>query len=149
MIVFELICTEGHRFEGWFASGEAFERQRAGGLLACPMCSTASIEKLPSARIRRQGQRDAPGELPASHSAPRQLAEAKAPKITLDGVIDHLLRNTEDVGPAFPEEARRIHYEESPRRGIRGTASRDDVEALAEEGIAVLRLPIPPAEDWH
>ncbi len=61
MIVYELICADEHRFEGWFASAEAFERQRDSGLVACPVCSSAAVEKLPSARIRR-GSQPAPEE---------------------------------------------------------------------------------------
>ncbi|HEX6007266.1 MAG TPA: DUF1178 family protein [Burkholderiales bacterium] len=58
-------------------------------------------------------------------------------------LIDHIIENTEDVGPAFPEEARKIHYGESEERRIRGTASTQDVEALREEGIEVAALPVP------
>jgi hypothetical protein len=69
--------------------------------------------------------------------------------VTLASFVDQILQNTEDVGARFPEEARRIHYEEAPRRGIRGTASREEAEALADEGIAVVPLPIPPPEEWQ
>jgi hypothetical protein len=147
MIVFELICAEEHRFEGWFASAEAFERQRDSGLLVCPVCSSAAVEKLPSARIRRGGQ-SAPQEKASSASAP-QNAVAQRATMTLASFIDQVLQNTEDVGARFPEEARKIHHEEAPRRGIRGIASREEAEALADEGIAVFPLPIPPTEDWQ
>lgn len=69
--------------------------------------------------------------------------------MTLASFIDQVLQNTENVGARFAEEARKIHREETPRRGIRGTASREDAEALADEGIAVFPLPIPPSEDWQ
>jgi hypothetical protein len=150
MIVFDLICAEDHRFEGWFASSEAFERQRLSGLVACPVCASGAVEKLPSARIRRGAQpgaqEQAPAVPPAAKPAP---AASGGPAMTLASFIDHVLLNTEDVGLRFPEEARKIHREEAPRRAIRGTASREDAEALAEEGIPVLQLPIPPASDWH
>jgi hypothetical protein len=148
MIVYELICAAEHRFEGWFVSAEAFERQRESGLLGCPVCSSPAVEKLPSARIRR-GAPAAPEEKPASVPAVDQTAVAQRSTMTLAGFVDHVLRNTEDVGARFPEEARKIHNEQAPRRGIRGVASREDAEALAEEGIAVLPLPIPPREDWQ
>jgi hypothetical protein len=144
MIVYELVCAEEHRFEGWFASGEAFERQRDSGLLVCPVCASAAVEKLPSARIRR-GTQPAPQDKPPSKPA----TEAQGGTVTLASFIDQILRQTEDVGACFPEEARRIHYDEAPRRGIRGTASREEAEALAEEGIPVVPLPIPPREDWQ
>jgi hypothetical protein len=63
--------------------------------------------------------------------------------------IDHVLQNTEDVGRAFPEEARKIHRAEAPKRGIRGTATREETEALTEEGIQVVALPIPPRSEYH
>jgi hypothetical protein len=146
MIVYELICAEEHRFEGWFASGEAFERQRETGLLACPVCASAVVEKLPSARIRR-GAGAQPSESPSVPSAVKPPAASQGGTVTLASFIDHILRHTEDVGARFPEEARRIHYEEAPRRGIRGTASREDAEALADEGIDVFALPISPPEE--
>jgi hypothetical protein len=150
MIVYELICADEHRFEGWFASAEAFERQRESGLVTCPVCAASAVEKLPSARIRRGVQSAAAAEerVPAAGAS----AETPVPQrqaVTLASFIDHVLQNTEDVGRRFPEEARRIHYEEAPRRGIRGVANRDEAEALAEEGIAVLPLPIPTPEDWQ
>ena len=142
MIVFELICAEEHRFEGWFGSGEEFERQRAGGLLACPICVSADVRKLPAAKIRRPGT-DAPT---AGEPAPAPGAQKE---VTLAAFLEHVLKSSEDVGRRFPEEARKIHYEESPRRSIRGVASREEAEALADEGIPVFSLPIPPQGDWH
>jgi len=147
MIVFELICTDEHRFEGWFGSAEAFEHQRKAGLLVCPVCSSAAVEKLPSARIRR-GPHSAPQEMPSSASASHN-AVAQRSTMTLASFIDQVLRSTEDVGARFPEEARKIHREEAPRRGIRGITSPEEAEALADEGIAVFPLPIPPPEEWQ
>ncbi len=149
MIVFELICAQEHRFEGWFASTEAFDAQRDSGLIECPVCASGAVERLPSARIRR-GARPEEQVVAAPPPVPAQPApDSGRQTVTLAAFIDHVLRNTEDVGPRFPEEARKIHYEEAPPRGIRGVASREESEALAEEGIAVLPLPIPPAGDWH
>jgi len=146
MIVYELICTDEHRFEGWFASAEAFDRQRGSGLVACPVCSSAAVEKLPSARIRR-GVQPGPEERPLATPMPRQAPLAQRATMTLASFVDHVLQNSEDVGARFPEEARKIHYEEAPRRGIRGIASREEAEALVEEGIAVLPLPIPTPDE--
>ena len=146
MIVYELICADEHRFEGWFASAEAFERQRESGLVACPVCSSGAVEKLPSARIRRGTQLE---ERPPAAPVAKQPLPAQRPTMTLASFVDHVLQNSEDVGSRFPEEARKIHYEEAPRRGIRGVASREEAEALAEEGISVLPLPIPAPEDWQ
>jgi hypothetical protein len=148
MIVYELICVAEHRFEGWFASAEAFARQQEAGLLVCPVCSSAAVEKLPSARIRR-GAQPTPQEPQAVPAARQPGPAAKHTTMTLASFIDRVLQSTEDVGASFPEEARKIHYEEAPRRGIRGVASREEAEALADEGIAVFPLPIPLPEDWQ
>ncbi|HZF20479.1 MAG TPA: DUF1178 family protein [Burkholderiales bacterium] len=139
MIVFELICRDRHRFEGWFASAEDFEGQKGRGLLACPVCGGSHVEKLLTAKIGRaesaeQTQSPAP-QAPDS----RKLRE----------MIDTILLNTEDVGKEFPAEARRIHRKEARDRNIRGVATGEETRDLLEEGIAVMPLPIPPREDWH
>jgi hypothetical protein len=149
MIVYELICVEEHRFEGWFASAEAFAHQRESGLLACPVCSSPAVEKLPSARIRRGAQPAPEAPQTSPPAATQQAPVANRSTMTLASFIDRVLQSTEDVGARFPEEARKIHYEEAPRRGIRGVASREEAEALADEGIAVFPLPVPPPEDWQ
>jgi hypothetical protein len=148
MIIFELICGGQHRFEGWYASGEDFEQQRSNGLLACPVCASDSVAKVLTAKLGRSGEGAA--ALPESGQEP-QPAPRGPVKATVAAFVDFVLRNTEDVGRAFPEEARRIHREEAPRRGIRGLASPEEVESLQEEGISVLSvaLPIPPREDFH
>jgi len=142
MIVFELVCPDRHRFEGWFASAGDFESQKAHGLLSCPVCSDSSIEKLLTAKIGKpEAEAQANNTLPAAPAAvqPRNLNE----------LIEYVLLNTENVGKEFPSEARRIHYKEVPQRGIRGLATGEETQELLEEGIAVLPLPIPPRRDWH
>lgn len=151
MIVFELICTGHHRFEGWFASGGDFDSQKGRGLLECPVCGDSGIEKLPTAKIRRQEGAPAPAKaLPAPAAAE---AAASAPAVpdapTLQQMINFVLANTENVGKDFAEEARKIHYKEAPERHIRGTATREQTEELLDEGIAVMPLPIPNPKDWH
>lgn len=141
MIVFELACARQHRFEGWFASAEDFDRQSRDGLLSCPMCADREIEKRPSARIGGFAVPQAPATAPAQAAAP-SAGE-------LIRMLDEILARTEDVGTRFAEEARRIHYEEVHARPIRGVATRDETEALLEEGIGVLPLPVPPREDWN
>lgn len=144
MIVFELICSERHRFEGWFASGEDFESQRARGLLSCPVCSDSSIEKLLTAKIGTS-------EVAAAHeekALPVPAKQAERPR-NLNELIDYVLLNTENVGEKFPSEARRIHRKEIPHRNIRGVATHEETEELLEEGVAVLPLPIPRRSGWH
>lgn len=142
MIVFDLGCDNAHRFEGWFASTAEFERQREGQLLSCPLCGSTSINRLvTAARVNtgRSGRMSQEAETP--NEAP-QYANFDAGRLLK--LITHIVENTEDVGSAFPEEARKIHYKESPERHIRGSASADEVDALREEGIEVVALPLPP-----
>lgn len=140
VIVFNLGCENHHRFEGWFASGEDFERQLKQKLVTCPVCGSGGVARLPhAARIKSGGER-APRPAPAT---PGGQQYANMGREVLTKLIEHIIENTEDVGPEFPEEARKIHYREAPERRIRGTASREEVEALKDEGIEVIALPIP------
>lgn len=147
MIIFELICDDAHRFEGWFASPEEYERQEAASLLSCPVCASSSVRRLPSARIRKPAA-GSPSQSPKPTPATAG-SDTGAREVALASFLEHVLASTEDVGRRFPEEARRIHYEETPRRAIRGIATRDETRELAEEGIPVLPLPIPTRGDMH
>jgi hypothetical protein len=142
MIVFDLICKDQHRFEGWFASGEDFTSQKSRGLLACPVCGGAHVEKLPAAKIRKQAE----SAVPAPASA---VQAGKTEQVDVLRIIDYILTHSEDVGKGFAEEARRIHYQETPQRSIRGVATRTETEELHEEGIPVFSLPIPPQDRWN
>lgn len=147
MIVFDLTCTQNHRFEGWFASPDEYARQEATGLLACPICGTSTVRKVPSSKVRTTAVTEpprgatAPGSGRANGSSPQQVA--------LASFIEQIVARTEDVGRAFPEEARKIHYEEVPRRPIRGVATREEARELLDEGIPVVSLPIPPRGETH
>ena len=138
MIIFDLACTHGHRFEGWFGSGDDFAQQQSRGLVRCPVCDVAHVERLPSARVAVP--KGAPAQ-PAAPSTPNENAVAGIPA-ELIAKLREVVRNTENVGPRFPEEARKIHYEEVPARAIRGQASAEEAQALRDEGIDF--APIPP-----
>ena len=143
MIVFNLGCENSHRFEGWFASSKDFEQQLEGKLVACPLCGSAGVVRMPHTSHIRTGGKDrgrTPGVSPAG-TVSQQYANVGSE--LLARLVAHVVENTEDVGAAFPEEARKIHYRELPDRRIRGTASREEVEALKDEGIEVVALPIP------
>ncbi len=141
MIVFDLGCDNDHRFEGWFASSEDFERQRKERQLSCPLCGSLQISRLVTAARLNTGHAAQPAEAPAGDK-PAQYANFDGARMLK--LISHIVDNTEDVGRAFPEDARRIHYRESPERHIRGTASTKEVDALRDEGIEVVALPLPP-----
>lgn len=141
MIVFDLGCENGHRFEGWFASSTDFEHQTGRKLVSCPLCGNSGITRLPHAsHIRTAGKERAPH---AESASPGVQQYANVGADLMSKVIEHVISHTEDVGTAFPEEARKIHYREAPERRIRGTASRDEVDSLREEGIEVVALPVP------
>ena len=139
MKVLNLRCAHDHRFEGWFGSDDDYVSQAERGLVACPMCDDKAITRLPSApRLNVSKQRnDAADSRP-----PADVSLSKVQGQWLHAVRE-MLRNTEDVGDRFPEEARRIHYGESQERGIRGRASREDAEALRDEGIEVVAVSVP------
>ena len=136
MKVLNLGCAHEHRFEGWFASDDDFTSQHERGLVECPLCGDKSIARLPSApHLNVSKQRD--NVVVHDTESQRQSRWMQA--------VRELMKNTEDVGERFPEEARRIHYGEVEQRGIRGRASAEDTEALREEGIEVLALAVPEA----
>ena len=140
MIVFDLQCAHGHAFEGWFDSGDAFERQLASDLVRCPVCDVPSVTRVPSARVSvSRGDAAAP-------SVPETVA-GLPPEVLKK--LREAVRNTENVGRRFPEEARKIHYEEVPHRPIRGVATPDEAKELADEGVDF--APIPPllSRDEH
>ena len=141
MIVFNLGCENNHRFEGWFASNEDFERQIERKLVTCPTCGNANVSRLLHASHIKTGTKERMTRAEARAASSQQYANVGSE--VLSRLVEHIIENTEDVGAAFPEEARKIHYQETPDRRIRGTASRDEVEALKDEGVEVVALPIP------
>lgn len=147
MIVFDLLCSGGHRFEGWFNSADDFASQKKRNLLLCPTCSSAGVERVPSATRANLGAQP-PKEAPKQPAITPDM-EGKDPfaiaQILYSRMLDELLTNSEDVGKEFPAEARKIFYQEAPARSIRGQASKEEHDDLVEEGIPVARLPVPPS----
>jgi hypothetical protein len=138
MKVLDLQCPDGHRFEGWFASVDDFESQLSRKLVECPMCGATHVTRLPSApRLNLSGASETPKASPREQAIQLQAHAMR--------VIREVLEKTENVGDRFAEEARRIHYNEAPSRNIRGVASAEDAQALVEEGIDVMPLPVPAA----
>jgi len=151
MIIFELCCAHGHRFEGWFASGDEFARQQERSLVTCPICDDAHVERLPSARVSvpKGAARD---NAPAAEAGEeRNDVQNAALGLPADAIakLREIVRNTENVGRRFPEEARKIHYREVEPRAIRGQASRDEAQALVDEGIDFASLPPFLTGDSH
>lgn len=139
MKVLDLRCEHDHRFEGWFGSEDDFVSQLERQLVECPMCGAKSITRLPSApRLNVSGLREAAAA--ASNEPTDAVVTGQAHWLR---AVRKMLEQTEDVGERFAEEARRIHYGETPERGIRGRATRDEAQALREEGIDVVSVPLP------
>jgi len=147
MIVFDLLCGAGHRFEGWFGSAADFSTQKAADQLSCPSCGSSKVERIPSAARFNLGAAAPRAPEPTPQKTPEM--EGKDPfaiaQMLYSRMLDELLTKTEDVGKAFAAEARKIHYEEAPARPIRGQATDAEHDELLEEGIPVARLPIPPS----
>ncbi len=172
VFVADLHCENGHAFEGWFASSDELASQKERGLLSCPVCGSHEVSRRPSATrlnvsalkadrlgLARQGEAGmaaaAPatvGEVGPSQVAPHAAKAEEAPQTqqalaTLQTMywqaVRHVMANTEDVGERFVQEVREMHQGEAPARPVRGQASPEDREALREEGIEVMSLPIP------
>ena len=149
--VFDLQCDHGHLFEGWFGSHEDYDSQEARGLVTCPVCQSGSVVKRLSAPHLNVGHFSDAQAMPASSASDagsRELVTATPESgqlVQLQAAIlqqmREFIRKTENVGDRFADEARRIHEGSADERPIRGVATHEEREALAEEGIAVVALP--------
>ena len=148
MIVYDLICTDGHRFEGWFGSSADFDDQRARGLLGCPACGSSEITKAPMAPAvpakgnARQEVLPPATQPMANTPMPPQVQQALA---TLARMQTEALKNSTWVGDKFAEETRKMHYGERDEAPIHGQATVSEAKALIEEGVPVAPLPFPVA----
>lgn len=147
MIVFDLACSHGHRFEGWFASSAAFADQQVRSLLVCPECGSAKVDKAPMtpAVPRKGNQRVEPQNRPmANRPLPPEAAEAIARLARLQA---EALKHSRHVGDNFAEDVRAMHYGERAEEPIHGNASLEQARDLLDEGIAVAPLPFPVVQD--
>jgi hypothetical protein len=148
-----LVCDHRHSFESWFADSAAYDKQRKRGLVTCPQCGSAKVEKaimapqLANTKKRRAATPEA-ASVPQPDKAPVAMLSPQEKEIRqkLKELRDHLTQNAEHVGPKFSAEARKMHYGDSEHRSIYGEASPDDAKKLAEEGIEFHPLPVLPDE---
>ena len=161
MIRYALNCEQGHTFESWFQNSAAYDKQAKRGLVACPICGSAKVEKaIMAPRLSRAEPAEAspsmPMPIPPAQPLPVPMP-AKAPvsvmspperelRKKLKELRDHITKNADYVGRRFPEQARKIHYGEIEHRSIYGEASPDEAKELHEEGIEFHPLPILPDE---
>jgi len=166
MIRYALNCEQGHNFESWFANSSAFDKQAKRGLVTCPICGSAKVEKAImapnlAASLSHSGTADPQPPMPTPTASPPPQAERMPANSTktpvammtsaehelrhkLKELRDHITKNAHYVGPRFPEEARKIHYGEAEHRSIYGEASPEEAQQLHEEGIEFHPLPILP-----
>jgi len=144
MKVLNLRCGQQHAYEGWFASEEDFAAQQGRGVVACPLCGDTDTVRLPSAPRLNVSRHAAPAEPARSEPGTEMTLQSQWLR-----AVRQVLESTEDVGERFPEEARKIHYDEAPKRAIRGQASKEEADKLTEEGIEFQPLPPFLTRDSH
>jgi hypothetical protein len=158
MIRYTLVCNKRHEFESWFANSAAYDRQVKRSLVACPICNSTKVEKaLMRPQLARRGRAitapepeppESPVAVPAAAPAPVAMISPQEQEFRrkLKELREHLVKNAEDVGRRFPEEARKMHYGEAEHRSIYGVASPEEAHELHEEGVEFSPLPPIPEE---
>jgi hypothetical protein len=160
MIRYALRCERDHTFESWFQTSSAFEQQVKRKLVSCPVCNSVKVEKAIMAPqiVSKKGRREAeapspqpqPQPQPAADPAPAQgstpllMAQERELRTKLKELRDHIVKNADNVGEPFPNEARKMHYGEIEHRPIYGEASPEEARALIDEGVEVSPLPVLP-----
>ena len=135
MIAFDLECSQGHLFEGWFNSLQSFEEQNLEDLVRCPFCDVADVRKVLSPVAVRTSQ-------PKEANHPAAVNYQKLAK----EVVEYIKNNSEDVGARFAAEALKIHYGAAEKRSIRGSATEEEEKTLKEEGVGFLKVPMPVSD---
>ncbi len=139
MISFDVECSNGHVFEGWFDNLEAFEKQNANGMVTCPYCNDSNVRRLisPVALKRSVPNGEREQDKPDRIDYQRLARE----------IVNYIKKNSEDVGAGFAAEALKMHYGVTEKRNIRGSATVDEEKILKEEGIDFFKIPIPKTDD--
>ena len=157
MIHYNLCCKKGHAFESWFQSSSAYETQEKRKLVSCPVCGSTDVERAIMApqivgKMGRDNTSSEPAPAPApaaegippSSSTPLLMAQERELRAKLKELRDHIVKNADNVGESFPNEARKMHYGDIEHRPIYGEASPDEAKALIDEGVEVMPLPTLP-----
>ena len=134
MIAYDLQCTKGHAFEGWFEDRKAYLDQKKKGLITCPICNVTSVDIVPSTFAIKSG-------------APSISKDLAAEKANLEKIgkeaVEFVEKNFDNVGADFAKEALKIHYGASEPRNIRGVSTKEEEKTLEEEGIEFIKIPMP------
>jgi hypothetical protein len=152
MIRYTLRCDRGHAFESWFQTSSAYDSQVKRKLVTCPACGSAKVEKaIMAPQIVSKKGRDTTSPAPAAAtdvaaptSTPLMMAQERELRAKLKELRDHIVKNADNVGERFPNEARKMHYGDIEHRPIYGEASPDEARSLIEEGVEVSPLPVLP-----
>jgi hypothetical protein len=154
MIRYHLRCEHGHAFESWFQSSLAYESQEKRRLVSCPACGSAKVERaIMAPQIVSKKGRDAAAPAPAAStevaaptSTPLMMAQERELRAKLKELRDHIVKNADNVGERFPNEARKMHYGDIEHRPIYGEASPEEARSLIDEGVEVSPLPVLPED---
>ena len=154
MIRYTLRCERGHGFESWFQSSSAYEAQEKRKLVNCPVCGSAKVERAIMAPqiVSKKGRESAPPapaastEVAAPTSTPLMMAQERELRAKLKELRDHIVKNADNVGERFPNEARKMHYGDIEHRPIYGEASPEEARSLIDEGVEVSPLPVLPED---
>jgi len=147
MILYDLRCKDGHQFEAWFRDSAAYDKQRKANAVLCPLCGSKKVEKaLMAPAVAKKGSAREEAPVPAPAPSPEHAKLAEAMKM-LRELRQKVEENCDYVGPRFAEEARKIHYREVDPRAIYGEASKEESDALQEEGIEFGTIPWLPQHD--
>lgn len=155
MIRYNLVCDKRHEFESWFQGSAAYDKQARRGLVSCPLCGSAKVEKaIMAPRLARKDKSSAinvtsetEAPVPAANAPVAMMSPQEQEfRAKLKELRDHLVANADNVGKKFPEVARKMHYGEIEHRSIYGEASPQDAKDLSEEGIEFHPLPVLPDE---
>ena len=152
MIRYNLRCERGHAFESWFQSSAAYETQEKRKLVNCPACGSAKVERAIMAPqiVSKKGRDSTPpppvaaSDAAAPASTPLMMAQERELRAKLRELRDHIVKNADNLGERFPNEARKMHYGDIEHRPIYGEASPDEARSLIEEGVEVSPLPVLP-----
>jgi hypothetical protein len=154
MIRYNLRCERGHAFESWFQSSQAYESQEKRRLVSCPACGSAKVERaIMAPQIVSKKGRDTAAPAPAAStevaapaSTPLMMAQERELRAKLKELRDHIVKNADNVGERFPNEARKMHYGDIDHRPIYGEASPEEARSLIDEGVEVSPLPVLPED---
>jgi hypothetical protein len=152
MIRYNLRCERGHAFESWFQSSQAYETQEKRKLVNCPSCGSAKVVRAimaPQIVSKKSRDRAAPAPAAATEattpaSTPLMMAQERELRAKLRELRDHIVKNADNVGERFPNEARKMHYGDIEHRPIYGEASPEEARSLIDEGVEVSPLPVLP-----